>query len=322
MNTPRRGRAIFMLVIATAAWGISFPGGKALQLALAHELPGRGGMLLTALMLGARFALAAVLMWIVQPRAFALMRADEWRQGLGLGLFGGLGMLLQTDGLNHTKASAVAFLTQFSAVLVPIVVALRARRLPTLLTIACVAMVMTGVAILGQFDWRQLRFGRGEWETLLSSIFFTGQILCLETPQWRGNDSGRVSMVMFGMVALVMAPVFLAQSSSLADARALWVSGPMTAVFLTLTAVCSLLAFLLMNRWQPHVDATTAGIVYCAEPLFATAFALFTPALLALFLGVEYANETMTPHLLIGGALITAANILITLKPPVPARAD
>ena len=159
-------------------------------------------------------------------------------------------------------------------------------------------------------------------ETLLSAFFFTAQILCLETPQWRGNDSGRVSLVMFGMVALVMAPVFLAQSSSLADARALWVSGPVIAVFLSLTAVCSLLAFLLMNRWQPHVDATTAGIVYCAEPIFGTAFALFTPALLAPFLGVEYANETLTPNLLIGGALITAANILIALKPPAPAPTE
>jgi drug/metabolite transporter (DMT)-like permease len=317
-----RTRAILMLILATAAWGYSFPAGKALLAALGRDLPGRDGLTLSALLIGARFALAALLMWLVQPRAFAQMRAEEWRQVLGLGLFGGLGMLFQCDGLNHTTASAVAFLTQFSAVLVPVVVAVRLRRLPSLFTIVCVAMVIIGVAILGQFDRRQLRFGRGEVETLLSSFFFTAQILCLEVPQWRGNHSGRVSMIMFGMVALVLAPVFLARALSPADARALFVSGPNVAVFLSLTGICSLVAFLLMNRWQPHVDATTAGIVYCAEPLFATAFALFTPALLAPVLHVEYANESLTPNLLLGGTLITAANVLIALKPPTAVRAD
>lgn len=319
MSNRLRPRAILMLILATAAWGYSFPAGKALLAALERDLPGREGLTFSALLIGARFALAALLMWMVQPRAFAQMRAEEWRQGLGLGLFGGLGMLFQCDGLNHTTASAVAFLTQFSAVLVPIVVAVRLRRLPSLFTIVCVAMVITGVAILGQFDWRQLRFGRGEAETLLSSFFFTAQILCLEVPQWRGNHSGRVSMIMFGMVALVLTPVFLVKAVSPADALALVASGPNLAVFLSLTGLCSLVAFLLMNRWQPYVDATTAGIVYCAEPIFTTVFALFTPALIAPLLHVEYGNETLTPSLLLGGALITGANVLIALKPPTAA---
>jgi len=129
-------------------------------------------------------------------------------------------------------------------------------------------------------------------------------------------------MVMFGMVALVLTPVFLAKAASPADALALVSNGPKLAVFLSLTGICSLFAFLLMNRWQPHVEATTAGIIYCAEPLFTTAFALFTPALLAPVLHVKYPNEMLTPSLLLGGALITGANILITLKPPTVFRAD
>ena len=96
-------------------------------------------------------------------------------------------------------------------------------------------------------------------------------------------------------------------------------TGPLAATLIALTLVCSLLAFLMMNRWQPFVDATTAGIVYCTEPLFATVFALFLPAWLAWFVEIEYTNESATPHLLIGGALITIANILIALKPHAPA---
>jgi drug/metabolite transporter (DMT)-like permease len=92
----------------------------------------------------------------------------------------------------------------------------------------------------------------------------------------------------------------------------------MIVILLGVTLICSLLAFLLMNRWQRHVDATTAGIIYCAEPIFTTLFALFLPALLAPLLGITYANETATRHLLIGGSLITIANILIALKPAAP----
>jgi drug/metabolite transporter (DMT)-like permease len=314
MFEPRRGRAILMLLLATAAWGFSFPGGKALMAAMEVALPGRSSWFYSSLTICGRFGLAALLLWLVQPKVWARVTANEWRQGIGLGVFGGLGMMFQTDGLAHTAASTSAFLTQFAAVLVPIVVALRDRRLPPLRTMLCVAMVMAGCAILGRFDFAALRLGRGEVETLLGSVFFTGQILTLERREWAGNRSGRVSVVMFATVAVVLAPVLLAHTQHAADLGVLASSGPMLALFVAGTLVCSIFAFVMMNRWQPHVDATTAGIVYCAEPLFATAFALFLPAWLGSFVGVAYANECFTPHLLVGGGLITAANVLISLQ--------
>jgi drug/metabolite transporter (DMT)-like permease len=152
-------------------------------------------------------------------------------------------------------------------------------------------------------------------ETLVGTLFFTMQILWLEQPIFRGNDMGRVSMAMFASVAAVLAPFVIAQSRSAADLHLLVLNGSSVTVYLSVTLICSILAFLLMNHWQPHIDATTAGIVYCSEPLFATAFALFMPAPLGRFLGVPYANESFTGHLLAGGGLITVANILIALQP-------
>jgi drug/metabolite transporter (DMT)-like permease len=311
-----RTRAIFMLILATAAWGLSFPGGKALMTAMESALPDRNSWFYSSLTISARFFLASLLLWIVHPRAWGQLTANEWRQGIGLGFFGGFGMFAQADGLIHTAASTSAFLTQFAAVLVPTYVMFRDRRLPSLLTIACIAMVMAGCAILGQFDFAQLHLGRGEAETLLSTAFFTGQILWLERPGWAGNHTGRVSMVMFATVGIAALPILFCTLHHVSDVRVIASTGPMLALFVSTTLVCSIFAFLMMNRWQPHVDATTAGIVYCAEPLFATAFALFLPAWLGPWLGIHYANEQFTKHLVFGGALITAANVLISLKPP------
>ena len=111
-------------------------------------------------------------------------------------------------------------------------------------------------------------------------------------------------------------PVFLWNAHGATDACALVVSGPVFGLFAGLTFFCSLVAFLMMNKWQPHVDATTAGIIYCAEPLFATLFALFLVEPLSAAVGLHGgANEAMTPHLLLGGTLITLANLLISWNP-------
>ena len=307
-----------MLVLTTAAWGLSFPGGKALLTAANDALPGRDPWFFSSLMIGVRFGLAAMLLLIFHPRAFAQMRASEVRQGIGLGFCGGLGMLFQADGLAFTDASTSAFLTQFASVLVPIVVAVRTRRLPSAFVMFCVALVVVGVAVLSQLDWRAMHLGRGEFETLIGTAFFTAQILWLERSAFYGNHTGRVTLVMFLTIAVILAPVAITHAHSASDALVFVSTLPMAALLAGLTLMCSLLAFLLMNHWQPFVDATTAGIVYCAEPLFATLFALFLPALLAVFLGIAYANESTTTHLLIGGSVITVANLLIALKPHAP----
>ncbi len=313
-----RRLAILMLILTTAAWGLSFPGGKALLTAAGDALPGRDPWFFSSLMIGGRFGLGALLLWLVHPRAFVQMRAGEWRQGVGLGVCGGLGMLFQADGLAFTEASTSAFLTQFASVLVPLLIALRTRRAPSPFVIFCVALVVAGVAVLARLDWRAMRLGRGELETLIGTAFFAAQILWLGRPVFHGNHTGRVTLAMFLTIAVILAPVVAMHAHRAGDVLILVSTGPLVLTLIALTLTCSLFAFLMMNRWQPHVDATTAGIVYCAEPLFATVFTLFLPALLARFLKIDYANESATTHLLIGGALITLANILISLKPHAP----
>lgn len=70
-----------------------------------------------------------------------------------------------------------------------------------------------------------------------------------------------------------------------------------------------------MIKWQPKIPATEAGLIYCVEPVFTAVLVLFLPAWFSAWGGFDYANERVTWHLLAGGGLITAANVLILLKP-------
>ena len=51
----------------------------------------------------------------------------------------------------------------------------------------------------------------------------------------------------------------------------------------------------------------------CFEPIFASVFALFLPAWFSGWATIDYANEKLTANLLVGGGLITMANVLIQL---------
>ena len=53
-----------MLLLATMAWGYSFPGMKALLIAMDAALPGRSEWFFSALLISGRFALAGLLLQI------------------------------------------------------------------------------------------------------------------------------------------------------------------------------------------------------------------------------------------------------------------
>jgi len=228
-----------------------------------------------------------------------------------------LGMLFQIDGMQYTSASVSAFLTQFYAILIPVYLALRFRRSPPLVIWLSCGLVLAGVAILGRFDFHSMRLGRGELETLLCSVFFMWQILALEDKRAFANRVMPVTMVMFAVDALAFTVMALFTAPHLSNVLVPWTSVSWLAFTVILTAFCTLGSFTIMNKWQPKITATEAGLIYCFEPIFGSVMALFLPAIFSVWAGIHYANEPVTWHLLVGGGLITLANVLIQLQPPV-----
>jgi len=229
---------VFLLIVACALWGVSFPLVKALHLEQTTRMPGVSSVFLSSWMQFARFGLSAVM-----PLPF-LMRgkrptAGEIRQGATLALWGGAGMWVQADGLAYTEASTSAFLTQAYCIPLPLWACLCLRKAPSARVVLATAMVLAGGAVLSGIRLENLRLGRGEWETLLAAFLFTFQILALENPKHQGNRGASMSFVMFLVIAVLFVPVTMLSAPDLGACLKAGASVPAFVLIASLALFCS-----------------------------------------------------------------------------------
>lgn len=313
MESSHSFKPRLMLLLATVCWGLSFPVMKALVLTVAQSNPGQNHSFVTAFSLALRFGLAAVIVLVWARMRRAELTPVEWRLGAGLGLFGGAGLYFQMDALNYISASTSAFLTQFYCLIIPLWISWRNRSPLRFREWVCCALVLGGVACLSQLDWQDLSLGRGEWETLLGSAIFAAQILWLERKEFISAKPGYSTLIMFSTIAGIFSLFGLFQAGSAKDFQDVWRAPGFSWLILLLALFCTLTAYGLMNVWQRYVTATEAGLIYCAEPIFATVFAIVFPPWLSQLAKIDYTPETLTANLLIGGSAITLANICFHL---------
>ncbi|HEY5792319.1 MAG TPA: DMT family transporter [Chthoniobacterales bacterium] len=312
--TPHTKGLLFLFLV-TLAWGLSFCLVKALSLALGEGWGPAAGII------SIRFLLAALpLIGLQLLKGRWRPTAAEWRQGGLIAFFCATGMLLQAHALSYTLASTSAFLTQGCAILVPLWVALTRRQLPPAKILLPLALVIAGVAILSGVDFRTFRMGRGEFETLLSCVFFTGLMLTIESPRYARTDKALVTVVFLLLGGLGALPLALANGGGESLAILLG-QGSTLLVMAVLAFISTTLGFYWMVKWQPNVTATEAGIVYCLEPVWASLLSLFLPVILAGLMGVAYANEQITLAMVLGGGLILSASVLLALVTPPPKTA-
>jgi drug/metabolite transporter (DMT)-like permease len=309
-----RAMPVFLLIVACALWGVSFPLVKALHLEQTARLPGVSSLFLASWMQMARFALGALM--LLPFLGGNRPTRGEIRQGLVLAFWGGTGMWFQADALAYTDASTSAFLTQAYCIILPLWACAQTRRKPGMRVIMATLMVIVGGAILSGMRPDNLKLGRGEIGTLVAALLFTFQILALENPRYEGNRALPVTFVMFLATAVLLAPVSVIAAPNLATCFTAGASLPALVFIGSLALFCSVGAYLLMNHWQPRVSATEAGLIYTTEPVFTAVYVLFLPALLGKFIGTTYPNESLTSQLLLGGSLIVGANMLMQWKRP------
>ncbi len=261
-----------------------------------------------------RFFIGALVLLPFCWKALRRLKRSEFRQGLGLGLFGVGGLIFQMDGLNYTDASVSAFLTQIYCVIIPFYKCWTWKRWPNVSLWTSCVLIVVGIVILSGATWTNFSLGRGEIETIFSSLLFTGQILWLERPEFVKDNPLNASFIMFVVTTLLMGLLTFLLPAPEKGFFSLYSSEASWFLIAVLAIACTLLTFAIMVKFQPRMDATEAGLIYCIEPVFAAAIALFLPGMLGAWLIFDYPNEVLTPSLVVGATFITIANFIILRK--------
>ena len=281
-RTQPTGLATLTLLLVTACWGSTF--------VLIKDLLDRVPVLD---FLAVRFAVATVVLLALFPRALRRLPRTALRQAVVLGLLYGVAQILQTTGIGRTPATVSGFITGMYVVLTPLLAAplLRQRIGALTWTAVLVAFVGLGVLTLGGFA-----VGYGELLVLVSAVLYALHIVGLgawSTPEEAMGMTIVQLAVIAGVCLLVTAPDGVVLPTTTAD----WVSLLYMAVFAAGLALAG-------QTWaQAHLPPTRSAIIMTMEPVFA--------ALFAVLLG----GEDATLRMLLGGALVLAAMLMVEVGP-------
>lgn len=273
----RQRLAALALLSVTALWGSTF----ILIKDLTDRLP-------VVDFLGVRFAIAALALFMVSPRAISRLTSEVRRRSAYAGVIYGTAQILQTIGLTHTSASVSGFVTGMYVVATPLLAAaLLRQRIPAAVWIA-VGLSTVGLGIL---SLRGFQIGFGEAVTLVGAILYALHIVALS--RW---SSPRDALAMATIQTAVISAMCLLLASpggiTLASGTRDWLA----VIYMALGA--GALAMLAQTWAQGQLSASRAALLMTMEPVFAATFA------------VVFGNEQLGMRVLFGGALILAAMLI------------
>jgi drug/metabolite transporter (DMT)-like permease len=275
-----------VLLVITASWGSTF--------FLIHDLLDRVPVLD---FLAVRFTIASVAILLVSPRAIGRLSPERRRQAVVLGALYGVAQILQTTGLAHTAASVSGFITGMYVVATPLFAAVLLRSRIGAMTWAAVLLAVTGLGVLTLGDVSSgLGLGYGEALTLVSALIYALHIVGLGA--WsESRDAMGMSILQCMVIAVICAVAAAPGGIELPERAGDWLSIGYMALFAGAAA-------LVGQTWaQAHLPPTRTAIIMSMEPVFAGLFA------------VLLGGENATARMLLGGALVLAAMLIVELVP-------
>jgi drug/metabolite transporter (DMT)-like permease len=281
-SRTRERVAIVSLVAVTAVWGSTF-------VVVKHAIARMPVMDFLAW----RFAIAALAIAVIRPRAAMSLPSRGRLVGVGLGLALGGGYVAQTVGLQHTPASVSGFITGLFIVFTPLCAGVLLRRRVDAVTWLAVVLATVGLALIALHG---LSIGGGEALTLLCALAFGLHILGLG--EWSSSyDAAGLAVVQLATVAVLSIAVAAPSSLAPPPDAAVW-----GAVLLTALAATAI-AFFLQTWAQSVLPPTQAAVVLTMEPVFAGIF------------GVAIGGDSLRARTVVGAALVLLAMYAVELGP-------
>lgn len=270
------------LLGTTAAWGSTFFMIKDLL----DRVP-------TLDFLAVRFTIAGLVMLAIAHRAVFGLDRRTVRQALIVGLIYGVAQILQTAGLAHTAASVSGFITGMYVVCTPLLASLLLRTRITAMTWGAVALATAGLAVL---TLNGVSVGYGEALTLVAAMLYALHIVALGA--W---STARDALGMSVVQLLVIAVICLVATAP--DGLVLPDNGRDWAAVVYMALVAGALGLLAQTWAQSQLSPTRTAIIMSMEPVFAAFFA------------VLLGGEEVALRMVLGGAMVLAAMLLVELSP-------
>ena len=243
--------------------------------------------------LAVRFAIATVALTLLFPGALRRLSRQRRRYAVVLGLLYGLAQILQTAGLAHTPASVSGFITGMYVVCTPLLAALLLHARITWVTWGAVALATVGLGVL---TLEGFSVGYGEAITLVASVLYALHIVGLGA--WStAREAMGMTIVQLAVIAVVCFVVTAPDGLVLPATTADWVS----VVYMALVA--GALAMAAQTWAQAHLPPTRTAIIMSMEPVFAAFFA------------VLLGGESITLRMVVGGAMVLAAMLVVEMVP-------
>ena len=280
--------AALALLAVAAAWGLSFP--------LTKELLAQVG---PADVLAQRYVIAAVISGVLLLKWTRRLSARAWRDGVILGVLYAVGGLLQVEGLAHTSASISGFTTGMYVVLTPVCAFLLLKTRIRPVWWAGALLAAAGLAVMSLDG---LGLGYGEAVTLVSALVYALHIVGLS--QWStARDALGLSVVQLAVTAVICLLFAAPDGITLVSGTASWIG------IAYLGLVSGALAMIAQSWGQAHLPSTRSAVILVSEPVWAAA------------LSIGFFAEPLTARILIGGAMMVAAMLLVELAPRRPGDA-
>ena len=274
--------ATLALLAITAAWGSTF--------FLTKDLVTRVPVLDY---LAVRFAIASLAVFLIFPKAVGRLSPQTRRSAVVLGLLYGVAQMLQTTGLTTTAASVSGFVTGTYVVATPIFAALLLRHRIGAITWGAVALAMVGLGVL---TLSGLSIGYGEALTFVSALLYALHIVGLGA--WsNAHEAMGMTIIQLAVITVVCFVATIPDGVVLPSTTGDW------AAVLYMALVAGALTMAGQTWAQAHLPPTRTAIIMSLEPVFATFFA------------VLLGGESLTVRMLIGGALVLAAMLIVEITP-------
>lgn len=245
--------AIVLLVLISAAWGLTFPLKSAALTSISPSV-----FVLTRFLIAALFLFPFVIRSLRDTTPFILIA------GLIMGILNSGIYVSQDTGLQLVSISHAAFITQISVLLVPLLAPLWRLGKPKFIHVLSAIICLVGLYILTGANLQDL--GMGDLWILACAIC---NALLILTIQYVTKHTKAYLLLTFYQVLFTGCCMMLFVHHHLPIAAwniTVWSS------ILFCAVIATALALYIQVRYQHFISATQAAIIFALEPVFAILF--------------------------------------------------